>query len=169
MKHDSALLSPKNAFEITKRGDNGSHWPGTLWVLCCLLEANSTGGASGTRISKHVQRNWTAEPMPTSPPAERSLRQLVERGERPFPSHPQVDRYFPAAAIEDARRRLCRALDRGDGPGLVIGAAGMGKTLLLQALAAQFHQKFDVVLLGCARICTRRALLQAILFELGLP
>jgi type II secretory pathway predicted ATPase ExeA len=107
--------------------------------------------------------------MPTTPPAVRSLRQLVERGERTFPSHPQVDRYFPATAIEDARRRLSRAIDRGDGPGLVIGGAGMGKTLLLQALAAQFHQRFDVVLLGCARICTRRALLQAILFELGLP
>ena len=107
--------------------------------------------------------------MAISTPADRSLRQLVDSGERPFPSHPQVDRYFPAAAIEDARRRLSRAIDRGDGPGLVIGGAGTGKTLLLQALAAQFHQRFDVVLLGCARICTRRALLQTILFELGLP
>jgi len=107
--------------------------------------------------------------MPISTPAERSLRQLVESGERPFPSHPQVDRYFAATSIEDARKRLCRAIDRGDGPGLVIGSAGMGKSLLLQALAAQFHQRFDVVLLGCSRICTRRALLQAILFELGLP
>jgi type II secretory pathway predicted ATPase ExeA len=107
--------------------------------------------------------------MPISTPAERSLRQLVDSGERPFPSHPRVERYFPAAAIEDARRRLGRAIERGDGPGLVIGAAGMGKTLLLQALAAQFHERFDVVLLGCARLCTRRALLQAILFELGLP
>ena len=107
--------------------------------------------------------------MPAPPTSKLNLRQLVERGERPFPSHPQVNRYFPAAAIENARRRITRAIDRGDGPALIIGGAGTGKSLLLQALAAQFHQRFDVVLLACTRLCTRRALLQAILFELGLP
>ena len=35
-------------------------------------------------------------------------------------------------------------------------------------LAAQYREKFDVVLLACAQLCTRRALLQAIHFELGL-
>ncbi len=83
--------------------------------------------------------------------------------------HPQVSHYFPSTAIEDARRRIKRAIDRGDGPALVVGAAGTGKSLLLQVLAAQYHKRFDVVLLACARICTRRALLQTILFELGLP
>src|SRR5262245_16389750 len=107
--------------------------------------------------------------MPASTFGEKSLKALVELDERPFPLHPNVDRYFPAAAIEDARRRLARALDRGDGPGLVIGSAGTGKSLLLHVLAAQFHNRFDVVLLGCTRVSTRRALLQAILFELGLP
>jgi type II secretory pathway predicted ATPase ExeA len=107
--------------------------------------------------------------MPTSTPGELSLRELLDRGARPFPPHPQVDRYFPAASIEEARRRLTRAIERGDGPGLVVGGPGTGKTLLLQALAAHFHERFDVVLLGCTRVCTRRALLQSILFELGLP
>lgn len=107
--------------------------------------------------------------MAAPPPAKLNLRQLADRGERPFPSHPHVGRYFPAAAIENARRRLTRAIDRGDGPGLVIGGPGTGKSLLLQVLAAQFHERFDVVLLACARLCTRRALLQAILFELDLP
>lgn len=97
-----------------------------------------------------------------------NLRQLVERGDRPFASQPQVGRYFPAASIEDARRRLARSIERGDGPGVVIGAAGIGKSLLLQVLAAQYREKFDVVLLACAQLCTRRALLQAIHFELGL-
>jgi type II secretory pathway predicted ATPase ExeA len=97
------------------------------------------------------------------------LRQLAARGERVFPSYPQVARYFPAAAIEDARQRLSRTIDRGDGPGLVVGAPGTGKSLLLQVLAAQYHERFDVVLLAATRICTCRALLQAILFELGLP
>jgi type II secretory pathway predicted ATPase ExeA len=97
-----------------------------------------------------------------------NLRQLVERPDRPFASQPQVARYFPAASMEDARRRLGRSIERGDGPGVVIGGAGIGKSLLLQVLAAQFREKFDVVLLACAQLCTRRALLQAIHFELGL-
>src|SRR3954467_11266686 len=98
-----------------------------------------------------------------------SLRQLSEREERVFPTYPQVSRYFPAASIEDARKRLGRTIERGDGPGLVIGGPGTGKSLLLQVLASQYHERFGVVLPACARLCTRRALLQAILFELGLP
>jgi type II secretory pathway predicted ATPase ExeA len=97
-----------------------------------------------------------------------NLRQLVERGDRPFATQPQVGRYFPAASIEDARRRLARTIERGDGPGVILGGAGIGKSLLLQALAAQYREKFDVVLLACSQLCTRRALLQAIHFELGL-
>jgi type II secretory pathway predicted ATPase ExeA len=108
--------------------------------------------------------------MPTPPTAATTkLRALAERSERVFASYPLVARYFPAAAIEDARQRLIRTIERGEGPGLVIGAPGSGKSLLLQVLATQYHDKFDVVLLGAARFCTRRALLQAMLFELGLP
>jgi type II secretory pathway predicted ATPase ExeA len=97
-----------------------------------------------------------------------NLRPLVERADRPFAASPQVARYFPAASIEDSRRRLARAIERGDGPGVAIGAAGIGKSLLLQVLAAQYRGRFDVVMLACAQLCTRRALLQAIHFELGL-
>src|SRR3954468_4994568 len=98
-----------------------------------------------------------------------TLRQLAEREDRVFPTYPQVSRYFPAGSIEDARTRLGRAIERGDGPGLVVGEPGTGKSLLLQVLAAQYHEQFDVVLPACARLCTRRALLQSILFELGMP
>jgi len=97
-----------------------------------------------------------------------NLRQLVERSDRPFASLPQVGRYFPAASMEDARGRLARSIERGEGPGVVLGAAGIGKSLLLQVLGSQFRERFDVVLLACAQLCTRRALLQAIHFELGL-
>jgi type II secretory pathway predicted ATPase ExeA len=106
--------------------------------------------------------------MPTTTTPSK-LKQLAEREQRVFATYPLVSRYFPAAAVEDARLRLTRTIERGDGPGLVIGAPGTGKSLLLQVLATQYHSKFDVVLLACARLCTRRALLQAILFELGLP
>src|SRR3954452_12201015 len=97
-----------------------------------------------------------------------TLRELAEREDRVFPTYPQVSRYFPAGPIEDARTRLGRAIERGNGPGLVVGGPGTGKSLLLQVLASQFHEQFDVVLPACARLCTRRALLQSILFELGL-
>jgi type II secretory pathway predicted ATPase ExeA len=97
-----------------------------------------------------------------------NLQQLLERTDRPFLSHPQVGRYFPAASIEDARRRLARTIERGEGPGVLIGGAGTGKSMLLQVLAAQYHERFDVVLLACAQMHTRRGLLQAIHFELGL-
>src|SRR4029078_3163671 len=104
--------------------------------------------------------------MPITVP---TLRQLAEREERVFPSYPQVTRYFPGSSIEDARNRLGRAIERGNGPGLVVGGPGTGKSLLLQVLASQFHEQLDVVLPPCARLCTRRSLLQSILFELGLP
>src|SRR4051812_26396622 len=104
--------------------------------------------------------------MPTAVP---TLRQLAESDERVFPSYPQVARYFPGSSMEEARVRLSKAIERGNGPGLVVGGPGTGKSLLLQVVASQFHDRFDVVLPACARLCTRRALLQSILFELGLP
>jgi hypothetical protein len=57
---------------------------------------------------------------PTTPASTRNLRSLLDCSERVFPSHPQVNRYFPSAAMEEARQRLCRAIERGDGPGIVI-------------------------------------------------
>jgi type II secretory pathway predicted ATPase ExeA len=105
----------------------------------------------------------------SKPKIGQALRALADSEERAFPSYPQVSRYFPCGSIEDARTKLGRTIERGDGPGLVIGGPGTGKSLLLQVLAAQFHEQFDIVLPACARLCTRRALLQSILFELGLP
>ncbi|MEQ8784921.1 MAG: AAA family ATPase [Pirellulaceae bacterium] len=89
--------------------------------------------------------------------------------ERPFAATPRTERYFPAAAIEQARQTLVRTVERAAGPGLLVGSAGTGKTLLCRMLAEHFHDRFRVAMLACARLCTRRALLQSILFELGLP
>jgi len=90
-------------------------------------------------------------------------------GQRPFAAAPQTDRYFPAAAIEHARQTLIRCVERAEGSGLIVGGSGTGKTLLCQLLADQFKDNFDTALLSSGRLCTRRALLQAILFEMGLP
>jgi type II secretory pathway predicted ATPase ExeA len=88
---------------------------------------------------------------------------------RPFASVPQADQYFPAATIENARTTLARCIQRGEGAGLVVGPSGTGKTLLCVLLAEQFRRSFRVATLSCGRLSTRRALFQAILYELGRP
>ncbi len=88
---------------------------------------------------------------------------------RPFSFAPQVEQYFPGRAIESARQTLVRCIERAEGIGLVIGPTGTGKSLLLQVLAARFRSTFSVALLANSHLPSRRALLQAILFELGLP
>jgi type II secretory pathway predicted ATPase ExeA len=93
----------------------------------------------------------------------------IETLERPFVAAPDPDRYFPATVIEESRRRLTRCIERGEGPALLVGGTGTGKTLLLEVLARQFRSKMTTVLLAGAQLCTRRALQQSILFQLGLP
>jgi len=88
---------------------------------------------------------------------------------RPFLSAPSPKRYFAAAAIEEARQRIVRAIARNEGPAILVGGAGTGKSLLLAVLAEQFAAKMSVVTLAGAQLCTRKALLQVILCELGLP
>ncbi len=89
--------------------------------------------------------------------------------QRPFTVAPEADRYFAATASESARMSLARAIERAEGIGLLIGATGIGKTLLCRVLATQFRDRFQVAMLASGRLGTRRALLQAILFELNLP
>lgn len=88
---------------------------------------------------------------------------------RPFSSVAQVKEYYPAASIEAARQNLIRCVERGEGAGLAIGPSGTGKTLLCQLVAEHFQGKLCAAVLTQASLTTRRALLQAILYELGQP
>lgn len=88
---------------------------------------------------------------------------------RPFPSTPRTELYFPASATETSRQTLSRCIERAEGPGLLIGGPGTGKSLVCALLADQFRERFHVVKLDHARFCTRRALLQAVMFELNVP
>lgn len=88
---------------------------------------------------------------------------------RPFAATPSVEHYYPARAIEAARRTLVRTIDRAEGIGVLVGRSGTGKTLVCQMLRHQFQETFSVAVLGRTRLDSPRALLQAILFELGLP
>lgn len=88
---------------------------------------------------------------------------------RPFASVPHADAYLPTGPLERTRETIERCLDRAAGPAVIIGPAGTGKSLLCQVLARHFRGRYHVALLSSARLCTRRALLQNILFELKLP
>ena len=88
---------------------------------------------------------------------------------RPFTALPLAERFYPGRAIESARQALKRCIERAEGVGLVVGPPGSGKTLLVQVLAAQFRDQFEIAHLSNGHLTTRRALLQAISFELGLP
>lgn len=88
---------------------------------------------------------------------------------RPFLAAPRTPFYHPARLIDAALQGLERGVRRAEGVGLVVGAPGTGKSLLLLRLAEDLRDDFDVALLCGARICTRRALWQAILAEIGEP
>jgi type II secretory pathway predicted ATPase ExeA len=88
---------------------------------------------------------------------------------RPFTPVPDAEVYLPTKPLEQARQTLVRCIERAEGPGLIIGPAGTGKSLLCHILASHFRGRFQVAQLAGARLSTRRALLQSILFELKLP
>jgi len=89
--------------------------------------------------------------------------------ERPFSSDIRVERYFPGESIENARVAIARTIERAEGCSLIVGPPGSGKTMLCYVLAEQFRDQFDSVLLAGGRLPSRKSLLQAILYELGLP
>ncbi len=87
--------------------------------------------------------------------------------QRPFPSVPVPKRYFPGTAIDAARADLLRCIQRGEGPAVVIGGPGLGKTLLLLVLAEQLPQQVPSVLLSHGLIRSRKELFQTLLEALG--
>jgi type II secretory pathway predicted ATPase ExeA len=87
--------------------------------------------------------------------------------DRPFVATPRVDRFFPSHAAEQAKQRLMRAIERGEGIGVMIAGHGMGKSLLCRMLAIQAAKQMDVSLLVETRIRSRRELLEQVLIGLG--
>ena len=86
---------------------------------------------------------------------------------RPFSATPDSSCFFACASVQAALDELIVCVERGQGIGLLVSPAGMGKTLLCQRLAAEVAGQFEAVCLGSSTFPTRRSLLQAILFEMG--
>ncbi|MFM8803463.1 MAG: ExeA family protein [Planctomycetia bacterium] len=82
---------------------------------------------------------------------------------------PRTQFYHPARVIDTALHGIDRAIRRAEGIALVVGPPGTGKSLLLAKVAESVAEDFRVALLSGATICTRRALWQSILAELGQP
>lgn len=88
---------------------------------------------------------------------------------RPFKATPDVDFYYPSPSSEEARQAAVRAVERASGPVAILGGAGLGKSLLGEVIADDLCSYFDIVKLHAAKLCSRKALLQNVLFELELP
>lgn len=91
------------------------------------------------------------------------------RQQRPFGAIPDAGFYFPHPSIQSAFDTVVRAMYRAEGPVAVLGGAGYGKSLLIELVSENLCERMDVVKLQSARICSRQALLQNILYELQLP
>ncbi len=88
---------------------------------------------------------------------------------RPFPAAPSLRLYVSLETMEEHRAKLTRCLARGEGVGLIVGPAGTGKTLLCRVVGADLRQSCELVMPAVGRVPSRRALFQAILFELRRP
>lgn len=86
---------------------------------------------------------------------------------RPFAATPDAGCFYASEAIQEIHDQLLLRAETAQGIGLLTAPAGTGKTLLCRRLAIELRDDFTPIYLANANFPTRRALLQAILFELG--
>lgn len=89
--------------------------------------------------------------------------------QRPFPTTPNTDCYYPATPHEQALNRLLQGLDQGEGILALTGAPGTGKTLLCHCLLERLGDDRPSLLLTNSHVSDRSGFFQALLFDLGLP
>ncbi len=88
---------------------------------------------------------------------------------RPFPATPDDALYYPATGHEACLAALARALRDEEGVALVSGAPGLGKTLLGYCLSERLAPEAVFAFIPNSHLADRTALLQAFLYDLGLP
>ncbi len=85
---------------------------------------------------------------------------------RSFLTTPDPRVYFPGSTIEKARQAVVRCLKRGEGVATVVGAPGMGKTLLARTIAAELGTDSLVAVTSVTRHVSVKAFLQQFMFGL---
>jgi general secretion pathway protein A len=88
---------------------------------------------------------------------------------RPFPPTPDTGFYYPSTLHESTLAALGRGLAEDETFVLLTGDAGTGKTLLGFLLLERLQDKVASAFLSNSHFADRAALLQAILYDLGLP
>jgi len=88
---------------------------------------------------------------------------------RPFPSVPSLVGYVETETHLEALETLLRCVRRDEGVGTLISAPGLGKSTVALRLHEELEDDFEVVRLNSGHCGSRRALLQAIAYELDLP
>lgn len=88
---------------------------------------------------------------------------------RPFRAVPDTESYYPAASHEVAIARLHEAIAGDEGIALLCGGPGSGKTIVCHRLLEQLGEDTGCVFLANSHVAGRTGLLQAILYDLGLP
>ncbi|MCA9079304.1 MAG: AAA family ATPase [Planctomycetaceae bacterium] len=86
---------------------------------------------------------------------------------RPFAPVAPVESFLRIGPFDKAMQQLERGLQQGQSILLLVGPAGSGKSHLCRFLATRMTQQHLPVYLSTAGFHTRRAVLQAILYELG--
>lgn len=88
---------------------------------------------------------------------------------RPFSTTPEPDYLVPTQMMTRALQELSIAVRAGHAIAILTGAAGTGKTLLCRKLTADLNESTTCIFLPNSNFPSQRALLQAILYELGHP
>lgn len=87
--------------------------------------------------------------------------------QRPFSAVPYADDFVGIPPLRDALDSLVHCVSHSRGIAVVTSGPGMGKTLLCKRMASLLDDVYRVVYLSVSSGDSRQALLQAVLFELG--
>jgi type II secretory pathway predicted ATPase ExeA len=87
---------------------------------------------------------------------------------RPFAATPDPSCFFAPEPVQEVVDELVLRAESGQGICLLSAPAGTGKTLVCRRIAAELSGRLSPLFLANANFPTRRALLQSMLFELGL-
>ena len=86
---------------------------------------------------------------------------------RPFAATPDARCFFESESRSTVIRDLVAVVEGERGTGILYGATGLGKTATLIHLGELFREKWTTLRISAHGIASPRALLQALLYELG--